>query len=77
LPPKNKAIPGYMGYIPGEKSENCFGKSFSKISKSRFQKGSLRKNTTGLSTTGYNWKKFNFGDMTLDAMSQKYGKQGL
>jgi hypothetical protein len=62
LPPKNKAIPGYQGFVPGFRSENTFGKTFTQITKNRFQDKNLRSNTTGLSTTGYNFAKFNFGD---------------
>ena len=69
LHPKNKAIPGYQGFVPGYDSENTFGKTYAQITKERFQNDDLRKNTTGLSTTGCNFAKFNFGDETLDAPS--------
>ncbi len=52
LPPKNKAIPGYAGYVPGKNSENTFGKTYSTITKKRFGDENLRANRTGLSTTG-------------------------
>lgn len=37
-PPKNKtyAVPGYKGVIPGTKSDNNFGKTFTKISREQF-----------------------------------------
>ena len=70
-------MPGYQGFVPGYNSENQFGKTYAQITKDRFQREELRANNTGLSTTGYNFAKYNFGDMTLAAASQKYGKQTL
>lgn len=37
-PPKNKtfAMPGYKGIVPGTKSDNNFGKTFTKISREQF-----------------------------------------
>ncbi len=77
MPPKNSAIPGYQGFIPGYYSNNEYAKTFSKISRDRFANPDLGQNPLGLSSTGFNSKKHNFVDQTKTASSHKYGAQTM
>jgi len=73
LEPKNVAVPGYGGFVPGLKSENEFGKSYSRITRENFGKDTLGDNKNRLSSTGFNHKKHVFIDHTRTASTHKYG----
>ena len=72
--PKNKAIPGYTGYIPFVKPENLHARGFTPISKDSFSNKKLGKNILGLSTNGFNINRETFLDSSKFASSSKYGK---
>ncbi len=55
--PKNKAIPGYGGYIPYINSENLHAKGYTPLTKDSFSSPKLGKNINGLSTNGFNTSK--------------------
>jgi hypothetical protein len=75
--PKNTAIPGYQGFIPGVKADSQFGKSGTILAKNSLDSKRLDVNRTGLATTGFNVTKDAFIDQSKLASSSKYGKTGL
>ena len=77
LEPKNVAIPGYKGFIPGYYSNNEYAKTFSRIARDRLANPDLGKNPLHLSSTGFNFKKHDFIDPTKTASTHKYGAQTL
>ncbi len=75
--PKNMAIPGYGGFVPGIKAENIHAKGFANMTKQSFNNEKLGKNVYGLATTGFNVTKEVFVDNSKLASSSKYGKSAL
>lgn len=75
--PKNYAIPGYAGFIPGLKSRAAFGTNFASIAKESLSNPNLGANTTNLSSTGFNLKKELLADQTVTASSHKYGQMTM
>ena len=51
-PVKSAAIPGYKGFIPGLKSENLHGSSYTPLTKEAFANPELGNNSLRLSSTG-------------------------
>ena len=77
LQPKNVAIPGYTGFIPGLYANNEYSKTYSRITRERLANPELGKNPLSLSSTGFNHKKHNFIDPTRNASTHKYGAQTM
>eukprot|EP00825_Cyclidium_porcatum_P000681 TRINITY_DN1024_c0_g1_i4.p1 TRINITY_DN1024_c0_g1~~TRINITY_DN1024_c0_g1_i4.p1 ORF type:complete len:235 (+),score=36.60 TRINITY_DN1024_c0_g1_i4:290-994(+) len=75
--PKNVVYPGYEGFIPGLKSSNQYGKTYSQIARDSFSNPKLGQNTFKLSSTGFNFRKHDFIDQSLDAQNHKYGRQTI
>ncbi len=75
--PKNTAIPGYTGHIPGVKADSLFGKSNTLLARSSFVSEKLDINRTGLASTGFNLTNDALIDRSKVASSSKYGKTGL
>lgn len=75
--PKNTAIPGYTGHVPGVKADSLYGKSNTLLARSSFQADKLDVNRTGLATTGFNLTSDALLDRSKVASSSKYGKTGL
>lgn len=74
---KNKAIPGYAGYIPYVKPESLYGKGYTPITKQCLSSDKLGKNILGLSTNGFNINQQALIDKSKMASSSKYGKTGI
>lgn len=77
LEPKNVAVPGYQGFIPGLYSNNEYSKTYSRITRERLANPELGQNPLSLSSTGFNHKKHNFIDPTRTASTHKYGAQTM
>jgi len=77
LEPKNVAIPGYQGFIPGQYANNEYSKTYSRVTRERFAHPELGKNDLCLSSTGFNSKKHSFIDPTRTASTHKYGAQTM
>ena len=75
--PKNKAIPGYGGYVPYVKPESIYGKGYTPITKQCYSNDKLAKNILGLSTNGFNVNKEALLDKSKVASSSKYGKTAI
>jgi hypothetical protein len=75
--PKNVAYPGYGGFIPGKESENKYGKGYSAITRECFADPKLGENKFKLSTTGFNFRKTDFIDHSVNASSHKYGNSTI
>jgi hypothetical protein len=75
--PKNNVIPGYAGFVPGQKSRAPFGKSFAQIAKTSFSDPTLGQNRFNMSSTGFNLNKKFLADETVTASSHKYGSQTI
>lgn len=75
--PKNVVYPGYAGFIPGLKSNNEYGKTFSQIARDSFAKPQLGVNKFKLSSTGFNFRKHDFIDQSIEAKTHKYGSQTI
>lgn len=55
--PKNTAVPGYQGFVPGHRADSLYAKSNTNIARQSFSKDKLDVNRTGLATTGFNITK--------------------
>lgn len=75
--PKNTAIPGYQGFVPGHRADSLYAKSNTAIAKQSFSKDKLDVNRTGLASTGFNITKEAFLDQSKIATSSKYGKTAM
>jgi hypothetical protein len=75
--PKNKAVPGYAGYIPYVKPESIYGKGYTPIAKECLSSDKLGKNILGLSTNGFNVNQQALIDKSKMASSSKYGKTAV
>ena len=75
--PKNTAIPGYTGHVPGVKADSLFGKSKTLLARSSFVSENLDVNRTGLASTGFNLTNDALIDRSKVASCSKYGKTGL
>lgn len=75
--PKNTAIPGYQGFVPGHRADSLYAKSNTTIAKNSFSKDRLDVNRTGLASTGFNITKEAFIDQSKLASTSKYGKTAL
>ena len=75
--PKNTAVPGYQGFVPGHRADSLYSKSNTHIARQSFSKDRLDVNRTGLATTGFNITKDAHIDKSKLAYSSKYGKTAL
>ena len=75
--PKNTAVPGYQGFVPGHRADSLYSKSNTFIARQSFSKDKLDVNRTGLATTGFNITKDAHIDKSKLAYSSKYGKTAL
>lgn len=75
--PKNTAIPGYTGHVPGVKADSLFGKSKTLLARSSFNSEKLDVNRTGLASSGFNITHEALIDKSKSASSSKYGKTEL
>ena len=68
--PRNTAIPGYAGYIPGLIAENMHGRRYSAMARQSFE-------NLGLATNKYNLDRTTMIDRDKIASTSKYGKSQI
>jgi len=72
--PRQVAIPGYEGHIPGIASENKYGKSLSNLALRQLNDKSLReKSRSTCIRFGFNTRLNNFRDETLHVNNHRHG----
>ena len=74
----NFHIPGYKGYIPGDKPENDnLGLTFTNLTRRAFTKERLDDKVNAFASTGFNAKKIPRQDATFQAVNNRFGKMTL
>ena len=70
-------IPGYQGFVPGNKNGTLLGQRVSEQARNAFKKETIDDKPRVMASTGFNFSKIPKADGTLHAVSHKFGRSTL